>query len=80
MAGETFNGIPMSEIDELFDKSHSNQEDPLIGRVYTPICYHCKNLVLPDDPFKNCTCKVFGNPPDKYRHDDKEMCPHKIEE
>lgn len=68
----------MSEIDELFSKSRSNQEAPLIGRVYTPICYHCENLVVPDDPFKNCTCKVFGNPPDKYRHDDKGECPHKV--
>lgn len=80
MAGETVNGILMDEVNKMFNDCHSNLETPLMGRVYTPICYHCKNLVFPDNPFENCTCKVFGNPPDKYRHDDKEMCPHKIEE
>lgn len=80
MERETFNGTPMDKVNRLFDECHSNQETPLTGRVYTPICYHCKNIGFPNNPFNDCTCKVFGNPPDKYRHDDKEMCPYKIEE
>lgn len=66
------------EIEKLFENCHSNLETPLIGRVVTPTCYHCKNMIWPDDPFKDRTCKVFGTLPYKYAHDDKEACPHKI--
>ena len=80
MAGETFNGIPANEVNKMFDECCSNQDTPLTGRIYTPICHSCKNLETPNNPFGDCTCKVYGKPPDKYRLDDKEMCPYKIEE
>lgn len=65
------------EIQKMFEGCHSNLETPLMGTVITPICHQCKNLVWPDDPFRKCTCKVFGELPAKYWSDDKELCPHK---
>ncbi len=69
-----------NKIDALFADCHSNLETPLMGRIFTPTCYRCKNLIHPDNPFLDCTCKVFGQLPEKYWGDDKEPCPHKESE
>lgn len=69
--------MEQDSIKALFEGCHSNQETPLSGRIITPTCYKCKNLVWPEDPFLDCTCKVYGKLPEKYWGDDKENCPHK---
>lgn len=67
------------EIKKMFNECHSNLEAPLIGRVYTPACYRCKNLIEPADPFEDCKCVVFGELPKEYWCDDKTPCPSRIE-
>lgn len=69
----------MKEVDyeAFFQGCHSNIEAPLIGRIYKPVCYGCKNLVWPENPFHPNTCKVFGKLPDEYWNSEEGKCPHK---
>lgn len=66
------------EVDKLFEGCHSNLDTPLFGRVYTPTCKGCKNLIWPKNYWLDPTCKVFGELPDEYWNDDKNICPHRI--
>ena len=66
------------DYDKAFEGCTSNLDAPLMGRIITPTCYQCENQVENKDPFKPNTCKVFGELPAKYAHDDKEECPHKV--
>ena len=52
-----------SKIEQLFEGCHSNQDTPLMGCVFDPLCRTCRNLVEPDDLFKPSTCAVYGELP-----------------
>ncbi|MEG1446750.1 MAG: hypothetical protein RSB47_05545 [Ruthenibacterium sp.] len=72
--------MTQEEFEKLFEGCHSNLDTPLMGTIYTPTCYHCKNFICPDDPFREETCLFFGDIPKKYRlgvDGVDEMCPHK---
>lgn len=60
---------------ELFDKSKSNLEAPMIGRIYTPICVSCANYVKDKNLFKYPTCKVYGGIPEIYSFGESIGCP-----
>ena len=67
-----------NEIEKLFENCHSNQDAPLMGCVYNPLCCTCRNLVEPDNPFNPLSCKVYGKLPNEIYLANQAPCEHYI--
>lgn len=67
-----------NEHEKLFQNCHSNQDTPLMGCIYDPLCRTCKNLVEPDNPFHPLRCGVYGKLPDEIYLANQAPCVHYI--
>ena len=67
-----------NEIEKLFEDCHSNQETPLIGCVFDPLCRTCRNLVEPKDLFKPLTCAIYGDLPKEIFLTNQAPCEHYV--
>ena len=78
--GSVYDGFTEEQIEEMYKNCHSNLDAPMAARFFTPTCHGCRNLTLPVDLFRDYTCKVFGELPEKYWDDDRYECPCKVPE
>ena len=67
-----------NDAEKLFEGCHSNQETPLMGQIFDPLCCTCKNIVEPDDPFKPLRCAVYGKLPKEIYLANQAPCEHYI--
>lgn len=65
-----------NEIEKLFEGCRSNQDTPLMGQIFDPLCRTCKNLVRPDDPFLPLRCGVYGELPTEIYLANQVPCEH----